>query len=490
MEGGVGVAQLSRLAGKVRYASGRQRIERALQEAAASVGQTQDDLEELTVPDFGLDGAGLRTIPLGDHAAELNLTPGGVALRWVRPDGRRLKGAPKALREEQPEEVKALKRRAKELGEVLEGQAGRLERLWLQDRRLPLAALRQRYLAHPVVGQLGRRLLWLASVNGEDHELLWHDGRLAALGGAPAELPDDAEARLWHVLDGGDLERLLVWRDHLEELRLAQPFKQVWREVYRPLEPQARADRRFTGHIIRQHPFISGCQRRGWRYALQGYWDSHNVPTRVLPRWGLQAELEVEAVEHKRDDNYIFNYLLTGELRFYTTDAAEFVDRTPLRLEQVPPLVFSEVLRDVDLLVGSCTVATDPAWTEVGLRADWRDYWNRTAWGALAPVAQTRRQVLERVLPRTTLRGCAQLEERWLVVQGSLASYRVHLGTANARREGDERPLQVLPDRRARSAAAEVFLPFEGDSVLATILAKAFLLADDAHQDPATLLPG
>jgi len=487
MEGGTGVAQLSRLAGNVRYASGRRVIEQALQQAAARAGQTRDDLEELAVPDFGLDGAGARTIPVGDHAAELSLSPDGVALRWVRPDGRRLKGAPKALREQQPEEVKALRRRAREVGEVLEGQAARLERLWLQDRRLPLATLRQRYLAHPVVGQLGRCLLWLARQGDVAHELLWRDGRLATLGGEPVQLSDDAEVRLWHVLDAVDVERLLVWRDHLEQLRLVQPFKQVWREVYRPQEPRARADRRFAGHIIRQHPFISTCQRRGWQYTLQGHWDSHNLPTRALPRWGLQAELDVDPVDHQRDDT-IFNYIVTGELRFYAADA-DLVDRSPLRLEEVSPLVFSEVLRDVDLFVGTCTVATDPAWSEAGIRTAWRDYWTETAWGALAPVAHTRREVLERVLPRTTLRGCADLEERWLVVRGSLATYRVHLGTANARREGDDRPLQVLPDRRARGAAAEVFLPFEGDSVLATILAKAFLLANDAQQDPATLRP-
>jgi hypothetical protein len=131
------------------------------------------------------------------------------------------------------------------------------------------------------------------------------------------------------------------------------------------------------------------------------------------------------------------------------------------------------------LFVGVATVATDPGWNESGIKEAWGRYWSDAAWGSLAPVAQTRCDVLSRILPRTTLRERARLEERWLLVQGSRGGYRIHLGSANVRRQSDGRLLLVAPDRKAKKHVASVFLPFEGDSMLATILAKAFLLADD-----------
>lgn len=478
MPGGVGVALLSGLSGKVRYASGRRRLDDALETAAARTGQSREDLEELAVPDLGLDAAGARRVPLGDFVGELAVVGGdAVALRWLTPAGKAQASVPKAVKEGHPGELKALKRQARELEALLEGQAARLQRLWLAGRRLPLGALRARYLEHPVVGQLGRRLLWLVEAGGQRHELLWQGGRLAAVGGARVELPDDAQARLWHVLDAGALDGLLVWRDFADSVELKQPFAQLWREVYRPPDPAAHADRRFAGHLIRQHGLLNLCQQRGWRYTIQGHWDSANFPTLLLPRWSLMAVLEAEPVDHKRDEVF-FNYLTVGGVQFFRTEGDGFAP-TALPLSQVPPLVYSEVLRDVDLFIGASTVANEASFREADLNKSWRDAWRAWAWGELAPVAQTRGQLLARILPRTTLRDRARVEERWLVVQGPKEAFRIHLGTANVRRERDDQPLPVVADRQARERAARVFLPFEGDSMLGTILGKAFLLAAD-----------
>ncbi len=479
MPGGVGVAHLSRLGEKVRYASGKRILERSLDGAAARAGQTREDLEELAVPDGGLDAQGVRRVAVGEHQAELRVAPGsGVELRWLRPDGRPQASVPKAVREAHADSARALKKEQKQLADLLDGQTARLQRLWMIDRRLPLADLRRRYLEHPLVGQLGRRLIWLAEHEGRREELFWQDGRLAPLGGGEPALPDEAEARLWHVLDCAELERLLVWRDHLEAQQVQQPFKQVWREVYRPRDPAASADDRYSGHIVKQHPLRNLCQQRGWQYAIQGYWDSQNYPTLRLPRWGLSVTLEADALAHQDDGNYIFAYLVIGAVRFHRADA-DAVDDQPLPLGEVPPLVFSEVLRDVDLFVGVSTVANEPRFDAAGIKEDWRRYWGGAVFGELLPIAETRREVLARVLPRTILRERARLEDRWLVVGAGAGEHRIHLGTAQVRREGSEDPVPVEADREARARAGSVFLPFEGDAMLTNILAKAFVLSGE-----------
>ena len=38
----------------------------------------------------------------------------------------------------------------------------------------------------------------------------------------------------------------------------------------------------------------------------------------------------------------------------------------PITLEQVPPLIFSEIMRDVDLFVGVASVGNDPTWAAGG----------------------------------------------------------------------------------------------------------------------------
>ena len=60
MPGLDGVAQLSRLAARVKYDVARRLIEKAMNEAAERNQVSRDDLEAMAVPTFGLDAAGVR----------------------------------------------------------------------------------------------------------------------------------------------------------------------------------------------------------------------------------------------------------------------------------------------------------------------------------------------------------------------------------------------------------------------------------------------
>ena len=53
--------------------------------------------------------------------------------------------------------------------------------------------------------------------------------------------------------------------------------------------------------------------------------------------------------------------MATDQVRFYRENETE-----PLRLEDVPALVFSEIMRDVDLFVGVAGVGNDPTWQDGG----------------------------------------------------------------------------------------------------------------------------
>jgi hypothetical protein len=105
----------------------------------------------------------------------------------------------------------------------------------------------------------------------------------------------------------------------------------------------------------------------------------------------------------------------------------------------------------------------------------WGESWDRP----LTATAAVRRDALARMLPGLAIADRLELEERWLVVRGDLRSYRIHLGSGNILMQPADTYLCIVP---ARGGATDgLFLPFDDDPTLSTILAKAFLLARDTR---------
>jgi hypothetical protein len=98
--------------------------------------------------------------------------------------------------------------------------------------------------------------------------------------------------------------------------------------------------------------------------------------------------------------------------------------------------------------------------------------------------------VLERLIPKLRIAGACSLLDRFLVVRGSLRTYKIHLGSGNILMEPNDQYLCIVPDRRAGPNASDeqVFLPFEGDTMLSLILSKAFLLTDDSKIQDQSIL--
>ena len=159
----------------------------------------------------------------------------------------------------------------------------------------------------------------------------------------------------------------------------------------------------------------------------------------------------------------------------------------PLILEQIPPLVFSEIMRDVDLFVGVASVGNDPNWADGGPEGRYRDYWQHYSFGELSATAQTRRVLLERLLPRLKIADRCTLADRFLVVGGDLRSYKIHLGSGNILMTPNDQYLCIVPKQSAK-AGDRFFLPFEGDGTLSVILSKSFLLADDTKITDPTIV--
>jgi hypothetical protein len=500
MPGREGLAQLARLRTKMKNAVAKRQVVKALDGVAKRLGLPGDEVDELGVPDFGLGADGRIAVPLGDATATLELADDGSAsIAWRGADGKARKNPPADVKKDHAAALKELKATARDVEAMVRVQRDRIDNLFLAARAWPLDPWRERYLDHPIVGRVARRLIWTFTTDGRAEDGIPRDGAIVGRDDRPlADLGPATTVGLWHPI-GRPVDDVLAWRAMLEERSVRQPFKQAHREVY-VLTDAERATRvysnRFAAHVLRQHQFHALCGVRGWSDKLRLVYDGNDPPASLdLPQWGLRAEFWVEGAggDFGRDtnDTGTYLYLTTDQVRFYPLETtrrdaydAGRADVEPLPLEDIPPLVFSEVMRDVDLFVGVASVGNDPNWADGGPEGRYIDYWRRYSFGDLSATAQTRKAALERLIPRLKIAGRCSFADRFLVVRGELRTYKIHLGSGNILMEPNDQYLCIVP---MRSAVAEdrLYLPFEGDGTLSVILSKALLLADDARiKDP------
>jgi hypothetical protein len=347
--------------------------------------------------------------------------------------------------------------------------------------------------------------------------------------------------RLWHPIRA-TTARVRAWRAHLMDAELNQPFKQAFREIYR-LTPAEEATRvysnRYAAHILKYGQAKALLTTRGWTGPQLGYWDGgyetqatrvyrdlstapdtgqdtgsdtgqdtgHGAGRRIgqalrrgigqrLGRGGQSpaqgtgqgagrgvvrewaATFYLELVDREADGYLRVSYCSSDQVRFSRSGST-----APVRLSELPPLVFSEAMRDLDLVVGVSSIAADPQWHDAGEDRHLA-YWRQTGFGELTESAEMRRTALERLIPRLKIAERLELTDRFLKVRGNLRTYKIHLGSANILMEPDDSYLCIVTARGAD--AGQVFLPFESDGGrLSLILSKAFLLADDtAITDP------
>ncbi|MFI7448325.1 DUF4132 domain-containing protein [Nonomuraea sp. NPDC049714] len=457
------VAQLARVQAKVRRKSILTLVRKTLDGVAERTGLSPEQLLERTVPAHGLGPDGTRT----EHGLRLSVDG---TISYVDDAGKVRKAVPKAVRAAHGELLAELKAAAKELKKTLPAERHRVERALATGRVLPWSDVRAFYLDHPVTGTHARALIWevvqgqagLPVRTAEGWELADPRGRRVSPG-------PETPVRLWHPIFATP-DEVRVWRDHLMDTGLRQPFKQAYREVYLLTPAEERTgdhSLRFAAHILKYGQAKALLAGRGWTGMSLGWWDgaggSNQCQTvKELPG-GLTADWDFHLDWHTAErDGYSNSHCVSGALRF-------LADGRPVPLATVPPLVLSETLRDADLAVGVTSTGLDPQGEG--------DYWHSYSFGGLTETAEIRRDALTRLLPRLAIADRAELIDRFLRVRGDLRTYKIHLGSGNILMEPNDAYLCVVP---GGEGPGRVFLPFEQDGgMLSIILSKAFLLAAD-----------
>jgi len=479
------IAALARAQQRIKNRTVRKQIERSLTEAAAAAGLGVDELIERAVPDHGLGPGGSCDEAVGDYVVRLTVEGDRVRVLIARAGGGWTSTVPARLRAAHGDRLLELRAAAKEATKTLVAEKVRIEGLLAADRTWRHPDWVRLYRDHPLTGAWTRRLLWVVGSPPDITAVRVEGDRLVDIDGDEVPARETTDIRLWHPIRA-PADQVQAWRAVLTEHERRQPFKQAWREVYllTPAEEQTETySNRFAAHILRYGQAVALMKGRDWGPKALGYWDGGHEGTasKVFPG-GWRATFHYELIENDDDGFGTPSLCATDQVRFEELHDGRWTTATTIGL--VPPLVFSEAMRDVDLFVGVTSIAADPAWVDRGEDRHFA-YWHQTSFGELTESAQSRRAALERLLPKTKIADRARIEGRFLRVEGRLRTYRIHLGSGNILMDPNDHYLCIV---QARSGVRDrIFLPFEEDGGrLSVILSKALLLAgDDQITDPS-----
>ncbi len=450
MRGKDGLGALSRLKLKLRQNNIKKLIGNYLIEGAKKYNVSTHELEEMAVPDFQLI-RGQKTISFNDYQLTISISGSKIVQQWIKPDGSPMKSVPSAVKNSQTlsNKLKGIRKEVKEIQKVYSAQKQRIDNQFILDRTRDYTSFEKYYIQHGLVSPIAEKIIWTfnsgkQSVNAIYAEEVWQDVQ----GNTIDWINDQTSVKIWHPVHAKEND-IIAWREKMMKLEWQQPIKHAFREIYLLTDAEVNTrsySNRMAAHILKQHQFGSLASIRGWTYSLLGAFDDgrdEEICYRKLPEHELTAEFWIDPIYQ---DN---NWNDTGILLYIATDQVKFksISGEAVNLIDTPKIVFSEIMRDVDLFVGVASVGNDPQWIDNnGERQANRDYWHSYSFGDLIDVAKTRRAVLERLLPRLKkIRDLARIDGKFLIVKGTLRTYKIHIGSGNILMEPNDQYLCIVP---------------------------------------------
>ncbi|MBZ0319218.1 MAG: DUF5724 domain-containing protein [Anaerolineae bacterium] len=306
---------------------------------------------------------------------------------------------------------------------------------------------------HPVLAPMLKSLVFIGDegmgyLSPDGKQLVSHDGSESAI-------PARGKLRLAHADDLYRSGEWHLWQRECFVHERIQPFKQVFRELY-PLTEAEKVEgtisRRYAGHQVQPKQAMALLGHRGWV---------------VRPDEGVQRTFHKEQISVHL--NFIGGYFTAADVDGLTLEGVVFTkigNWKPTPLTDIPPIIFSEVMRDLDLVVSVAhRGGVDPETT--------------------ASTVEMRSALIRETCALLKVQN-VELQSRYAVVSGKLGNYTVHLGSGivHIQPGGSLCIIPVHSQHRGR-----LFLPFaDDDPKTAEIMSKVLLLARDSEIKDPTIL--
>jgi hypothetical protein len=439
--------------GPERRANEKLAVEMGLANLARTAGYTDSvRLQWAMEAQSANDLAQPQTVTIGETSISLAISDRGNPEFTITKAGKPLKAIPAALKK--TSEIKTLITRKQEISQQATRMRLFLEAAMGSGERFARAELQQ-LSSHPILAPMLRSLL-LISTDEPKLEMGYLDPSGTALMTLAETVPITAsQFRIAHPYDLLVSKQWHHWQQECFDTQRQQPFKQIFRELYVPVtaEQTPHGSRRYEGHQVNPRQAIGLFGQRGWVGSLYDDEVSRTFHAEaIVVTVGLtQGYLASLAMDGLTLEQLTFHHRRTGNT---------------LALTQVPPRIFSEVMRDLDLVVSVAHLGgVDPE--------------------ASAATVEMRSQLLREMMRLMKLTN-VQLQGTHVLIEGELGSYSVHLGSAIAHRQPGG-ALCILPvgsQHRGR-----IFLPFiDEDPKTAEVVSKVLLLAKDQEIKDPTIL--
>jgi hypothetical protein len=414
---------------------------------------------------------------------------------YFNANGEEIAGLPEAIRRSVA--FKEFQRLQKLIQLDYTEQLWRIEQFYRSPLEWSFTEWRQRYLNHPLVGAIARRLIWrFQHPDGSATNAIWHKDHLVTHTGEALETCDELKVRLWHPL-GVASEEVLAWRNWIKRHKVEQPFPQAEREVYILTDAErqtATYSNRFAGHIFQKADLDKARNRLRWQQA--SLYTSDSSVRLLLADAGLRIEYWLS---DPLDQPYNDNPLTSDQIRFYRMSAEQYKvshsyyrwpDQEPLRVEEIPEVIFSEAMRDIDYLIRQCFTQLDPDWHDRNeYRARTIRRVDRSQQQGNPKLVARRREQLSSLIPRLKIASQCRLDEDYLTIQGQIHNYKIRYDNGSIFIDPSNQYLCVVSARKELIPQdTSQLLQVEQDHQLSMIISKALLLAnDDQITDPTIL---
>jgi len=403
-------------------------------------------MEQRAVADLA---KGPMVLTRDDVTATLSIDVDGNPELALSRNGKPLKAAPASLKNDA--ELKALKDRLQDLKRQSSRVNVALEEAMCRGDCFHPSELRT-LVEHPILSPALARLLFV----GEDIAgYLDQSARvLRDYRNGVHIIGADEELRIAHphdLLSRGDWS---AWQRECFNAERVQPFKQIFRELY-PITDSERGTertRRYAGHQVNPRQALALLGTRGW-VARQEEGVSRTFHDEGLTTWlSFQEAFNTPAeVEGLTLEDVVFTRKGTWEV---------------VPLDKVPSRVFSEAMRDLDLVVSVAhRGGVDPE--------------------ATASTVEMRGTLVSETCQLLGIEN-VELQRHHAIIRGDLATYSIHLGSGGVMiMPGTAIPVVAVHSQHR----GRLFLPFaDNDPRTAEVLSKVLMFARDKQiRDPNIL---
>lgn len=385
--------------------------------------------------------------PIEQITAHLQIEEDAAVTIIVEKDGKRLKNIPAALKKHA--DVVTLQEARKDLQEQYKRARPALEQAMTLETKFSAEELIN-LLAHPILAPLLQKLVF---ISGEHVGMITPEG-LQVLSGNVVKLAPTTPlmiAHPYHLLESGQWRQ---WQAYMFEHKIQQPFKQVFRELYliNADEKGLKQSLRYAGHQVNPSQTVALLKTRGWQISYE------TGPRKVYYKENIVASLYAQA-----------DWFTPAEIEAPAVEGVYFYDRLTgkdIVLDDIPTAIFSEVMRDMDLVVSVAHVGgVDPE--------------------ASHSTVEMRTIIVEELAKLLKLSN-VEVKKQHVLIEGKLASYSVHLGSGVVHQVGGSMiPIVAVPSQHR----GRIFLPMvDDDPRTAEIMSKLLMLSEDTKmKDPAIL---